>query len=272
VFRGGWYGVMDEGFTGLWRTAVADPRLADLRGPIASRARCIAGIAVQEQADAADAARYPQPSRVQGAWLFNGGETRMDDQQHTLGALVRAIPIVAASRVPGSDDEAPPAWLWVVALLLALNPARAAFGIPRAWRSVAELAVIGGAIGALFVCVAAAVGDVLLDALDVSAPSAWTAAGIVAVLAGAVDLIARPPRPEPGLPGRLAALVPVAIPVVARPALLVLALAAGNVLVSVGAMAVDGPGGRVLVWAGRVVAAALVCCGVLLAIDGILAV
>jgi hypothetical protein len=35
---------------------------------------------------------------------------------------------------------------------------------------------------------------------------------------------------------------------------------------------VDGPGGRVLVWAGRVVAAALVCCGVLLAIDGILAV
>ncbi len=31
VFRGGAYGVVDEGFTGLWRTARADPRLADLQ-------------------------------------------------------------------------------------------------------------------------------------------------------------------------------------------------------------------------------------------------
>jgi hypothetical protein len=34
----------------------------------------------------------------------------------------------------------------------------------------------------------------------------------------------------------------------------------------------DGPAGRVLRWAGRVPAAGLVACGVLLAIDGILAV
>ena len=32
----------------------------------------------------------------------------------------------------------------------------------------------------------------------------------------------------------------------------------------------DGPGGRVLRWAGRLLAAGLVACGVLLAIDGIL--
>ena len=127
----------------------------------------------------------------------------------------------------------------------------------------------------------------LLDALDVSAPAFRIAAGIVAGLAGAADLVRRPPSPEPALAGRRAALVPVAIPVVARPALLVLALGAGTdhgLLVSVGAMATgvalatglaagcptEGAGGRVLRWAGRLLAAGLVASGVLLAVDGIL--
>src|SRR4051794_4752101 len=60
VFRGGWYGVMNEGFTGLWHVARSDPRLAGLQAPIAARAGCIAGVAVSEQADAADASRYAQ--------------------------------------------------------------------------------------------------------------------------------------------------------------------------------------------------------------------
>jgi small neutral amino acid transporter SnatA (MarC family) len=286
VFRGGWYGVMDEGFTGLWRTARADARLADLQDAIAERARCIAGVAVREQADAADAALSRRPARVQGAWFFHGGETRMDDQQHALAALLRTVPILEATSVRASDDDAPSVWLWAAALLLALNPPRAAFGIPRASREVARLAALGGAIGALAVCAAAAVGGVLLDALDVSAPAFRTAAGFVALLTGAADLVGRPPRPEPALAGRRAALVPVAIPVVARPALLVIALAEHNVVVCGAAMAIgvalmtalvvrsrpQGVGGRVLQWAGRLLAAGLVTSGVLLAIDGILAV
>ena len=289
VPRGGGYGVIDEAFTGLWRTVRAEPRLAGMRDPIAERATCIAGLAVRAQSADADTRR---PARVEGAW-FRDGETRMDDQQHALAGLLRTIPIVeaASSRSPSdSDEDAPSGWLWAAALLLALNPARAACGIPRDGRSsreVAGLAAFGGAIGGLAVCAAAAVGDVLLDALDVSAPAFRTAAGIVAVLAGAADLLQRPPPPEPALAGRRAALVPVAIPVVARPALLVLALSAGadhRVLVSVGAMAIgvalatglaagyptEGPGGRVLRWAGRLLAAGLVASGVLLAIDGIL--
>jgi small neutral amino acid transporter SnatA (MarC family) len=289
VPRGGGYGVIDEAFTGLWRTVRAEPRLAGMRDPIAERATCIAGLAVRAQSADADARR---PARVEGAW-FRDGETRMDDQQHALAGLLRTIPIVeaASSRSPSdSDEDAPSGWLWAAALLLALNPARAACGIPRDGRSsreVAGLAAFGGAIGGLAVCAAAAVGDVLLDALDVSAPAFRTAAGIVAVLAGAADLLQRPPPTEPALAGRRAALVPVAIPVVARPALLVLALSAGadhRVLVSVGAMAIgvalatglaagyptEGPGGRVLRWAGRLLAAGLVASGVLLAIDGVL--
>jgi small neutral amino acid transporter SnatA (MarC family) len=108
-------------------------------------------------------------------------------------------------------------------------------------------------------------------------------------VAGAADLFRRPPAPEPALPGWRAALVPIAIPAVARPALLVLALGAGadeRVLASAGAMvlgialltvlaagwATEGPRGRALGWAGRLAAVGLVACGVILAIDGILAV
>jgi small neutral amino acid transporter SnatA (MarC family) len=291
VPRGGWYGVMDEGFSGLWRIARTEPGLADLERPIASRATCVAGLAVREQADAADAARARNPSRVEGAWFFDDGETRMDDQQHALAALLRTRAIVDAG-IPGTDDDAPSVWLWALALLLALNPARAVFGIPRAGRpsrEIARLAAVGGAIGGLAVCAGAVLGDAVLDALDVSAPAFRTAAGIVALLTGAADLLRRPPAPEPALPGRRASLVPVAIPLVARPALLVMALGAGadaGILVSLGAMVVgvagltglaargstDGPGGRVLRWLARLLAAGLVACGILLAIDGIFSV
>jgi small neutral amino acid transporter SnatA (MarC family) len=286
VPRGGAYGVIDEGFTGLWHTALADPRLADIRDQIADRAVCTAGLAVRAQSGPAE------PGRVAGAW-FRDGETRMDDQQHALAGLLRTIPIVEAagsSGRAGAGGDAPSAWLWVAALLLALNPARAASAIPRAGRTpreVAGIAALGGAIGGLAVCAAAALADVLLDTLDVSAPAFRTAAGVVAVLAGAADLLRRAPSPEPALPGLRAALVPVAIPLVARPALLVLALGAGadhDVLVTAGAMAVgiavtaglavrwpaEGPAGRVLRWAGRVLAAGLVAAGILLAIDGVL--
>jgi small neutral amino acid transporter SnatA (MarC family) len=291
TYRGGAYGVIDEGFTGLWRAAQADPRLADLRRPIADRAGCISGLALEAQSSRADAARATRPDRVEGAWFFHHGETRMDDQQHTLEGLLRAVALVEAPH-SGSPDDAPSAWLWAIALLLALNPARVAFGVPRAGRSpreVAGLAALGGAIGGLALCVVAAVGEPLLDALDVSAPAFRTAAGAVAVLAGAADLIRRPPSPEPALAGRAAALVPVAIPLIARPALLVMAIGAGvdaGVLVCAAAIALgvamtaglaarcptDGAAGRVLRWGCRVLAAGLVAAGVVLGIDGVLSV
>jgi small neutral amino acid transporter SnatA (MarC family) len=136
-------------------------------------------------------------------------------------------------------------------------------------------------------CVVAALADPLFDAIDVSDPSFRVAAGIVGGIAGIADLFRRPPPSEPSLSGWRAALVPVAVPVVARPALAVLALGAGadqGVLVCLGAMAVgvatltalvarcptDGAGGRVLRWAGRLLAAGLVACGVILTVDGVL--
>jgi small neutral amino acid transporter SnatA (MarC family) len=292
VPRGGGYGVIGEGLTGLWLAAREEPRLADLRSAIAERATCNAGLAVSAQSDHEDAADAARPERVEGAWFLDG-ETRMDDQQHALAGLLRTIPIVEAGEPSSSShprDDPPSGWLWAAALVLALNPARAAFAVPRAGRSrrtVVGVAAAGGVIGGLAVCAAAAAGGPLLDALDVSDPSFRIAAGIVAALAGAADLFRRPPPPEPALAGWSAALIPVAIPVVARPALLMLALGAGadrGVLVSTGAMAMGialltglvaawptaGPEGRVLRWAGRLLAAGLVASGVMLAVDGVL--
>jgi small neutral amino acid transporter SnatA (MarC family) len=342
VPRGGGYGVIGEALTGLWLVARDEPRLADLRGPLADRATCIAGLAVSAQSDRDDAAGAARPERVEGAW-FRDGETRMDDQQHALAALLRTIPIAEAdARDAGSADESPDlgtapdardpdgadelpdlgavpdardpdgagelpdlgavlsardaggglplGWLWAAVLVLALNPPRAAFGVPREGRpprEVAGVAALGGLIGGLVVCVAAAAGDPLLDALDVSAPSFRIAAGIVAAGAGVADIFRRPPSPEPALPGRRAALVPVAIPLVARPVLLVLALGAGadsGVPMIAAAMAVavvlfavlaatapfDGPRSRTLRWAVRLLAAALLACGLILTVDGLL--
>jgi len=295
VPRGGGYGVIDEALTGLWLTAREEPRLADLREPIAARATCIAGLAVRAQSGRDDAARYTRPDRVEGAW-FRDGETRMDDQQHALDGILRTIPIVQAGEgsgaagASGSGGETPSGWLWAAALLLALNPARAAFGVPRRGRSpraVAGVAAAGGAIGAIAVCAVATAADPLLEALDVSEPSVRIAAGIVAGLAGAADMFRRPPAPDPALPGRRAALVPVAVPLVARPALVVLALGAGadrGVVISAAGVALgvamltglaaawptEGPRGRALRWAGRLTGAALVACGVLLGVDGVL--
>jgi multiple antibiotic resistance protein len=293
--RGGGYGVLGEGLTGLWRTSLHEPRMADLREPIAERAACIGGLAVDAQSTAAEAAHATRPDRVAGAW-FRDGETRMDDQQHALAALIHTIPIAQARAASDEghssqpDHQTPSAWLWAAVLILALNPARAAFGIPRprpgSSTGAVELAALGCAVGAVAVCAASALAPPLLDALDVSDPAFRIAAGIVALLTGAADLFRRPLPPEPALPGRRAALVPVAIPLVARPAVLVIALGAGadrGALVAAAAMAVgvavlttltarvppDGPDERGLRWAARLLAAALVAAGVLLTVDGI---
>jgi len=276
----------------LWRAARADARLADQRGPLAERATCIAGLAIREQSGPDDAAGRARPERVEGAWLIDG-ETRMDDQQHALAALLRTIAIVRSGDADSSfDDEGPSGWLWAAVLLLALNPARAAFAVPRAGRSrrgAAELAAAGAGIGALAVCASAVAGGPLLDALDVSEPSFRAGAGLIAAVTGVADLFRRPPPAEPALAGRRAALVPLAFPVVARPVLLVLALGAGadeGVLVSAAAMALgvavltglaaasppDRPRRRALRWVARVLSAGLIACGILLALDGILAV
>jgi small neutral amino acid transporter SnatA (MarC family) len=307
--RGGGYGVVGEALTGLWRVALSEPRLAGLRAPLAERATCIAALAARRQVDAGEATGFPNPGRAQGAW-FREGETRMDDQQHALSALLRTIAIVDAAgtapdrsagpgdpggvRAADSDGPAPPApssWLWAVALVAALNPFRAALGVPRGGDraggpSAARIAALGGALGAVVVLAVALAGGWLLDVLDVSDPAARLAVGALALVAGVADLVRRPPSPEPALAGWGAALVPVAVPLVLRPALVLGAVSAGAdvggglvaaaLVVATGALAglatvpESGAGDRATRWASRLTAAVLVAASVLLVVDGIL--
>ncbi|HZM42602.1 MAG TPA: hypothetical protein VFB94_25975 [Acidimicrobiales bacterium] len=287
--RGGGYGVMGEALTGLWRAARVDPRLADIREPLAERAMCTAGLAIRQQSDEADAATARAPDRVRGAW-FHRGETRMDDQQHALAALLRTVAIVEAGEgAAGSPREpAPSAWLWLAALVAAFNPCWVALGVPREGRSrrdVVSIAALGGLAGAVVVLGISLLSGPLLDALDVSQPAFRIAVGIVAAVAGAVTLVRPAPTPGPALEGRRAALVPVAVPLVFRPALVFLALSAhadrgvpvvaGALALAVAilaAVAAQGPGGRAVTWAARGTAAVLLATSVLLVIDGVFAV
>jgi hypothetical protein len=77
-------GVVGEGTAALWRAAGTDPRLADLRGDLADRVQCEAGILVAHQTPPSN----PNPSE-RGAW-FHDSYTQMDDQQHAIAALIGA--------------------------------------------------------------------------------------------------------------------------------------------------------------------------------------
>ncbi|HEY7071205.1 MAG TPA: hypothetical protein VH479_13860, partial [Acidimicrobiales bacterium] len=288
--RGGGYGVVGEALTGLWRASEADPRLADIRRPLAERAMCIAGLAIAKQSSAADASSAPAPDKVRGAW-FRDGETRMDDQQHALAALLRTVAIVEAQdEAHGpSGGPAPSAWLWLAALVAAFNPCWVALGVPRAGRSrreVVTIAALGGAGGALAVLVTSLLSGPLLDVLDVTTPAFRIAAGVVAAVAGAVTLVRPRPAREPALAGRRAALVPVAVPLVVRPALVFLALSAhadrgvpvpaaalaasvAGLVALVARVAPEGTGGRAVLWVARGTAAALIAASVLLVLDGV---
>ena len=220
--RGGGYGVFGEGLGGLWRAAQADDRLADLRAPLAERQTCIVGLALAAQVTPPEATAYSSPGQVAGAW-FQNDVTRMDDQQHALSALLATLPILdSPSDIAGTE---PVGWLWLIVAVGVLNPVRAALGIRRTPGGIATPAVAVGAAGGAAVLLAiGALSGWLLDALDVSQPAMRLAAAGLCVLAAGVDLFRPRPAAIAAPAGWLAALTPVAIPHVVRPALVIAGL------------------------------------------------
>lgn len=86
-------GTWVEGMQALHHLATVDPRMADLEDDLAERIECAAGMLVERQWTAEQAAEAPVPIRAEGAW-FDEGITRMDDQQHALSGLLYAAPII----------------------------------------------------------------------------------------------------------------------------------------------------------------------------------
>jgi hypothetical protein len=85
-------GTIGEGLAALWRLSRDDARLSDLSDDLAIRLRCTTGRIVERQADHAEAAVFPRPDLVRGAWFSEDGYTQMDDQRHPLSALQAALP------------------------------------------------------------------------------------------------------------------------------------------------------------------------------------
>ena len=170
--RGGGYGVFGEGLAGLWRAAQLDDRLAPERTPLADRASCIVGLAMEAQVPADEAADHPDPTKVRGAWFIDD-TTRMDDQQHALSALLMTIPILESVPEPASSGHPAPMWLlWFVVVIAVLNPVRVALAARDRARTDrlrdVGIGVVGG--GVVLVAVGALSGT-LLDAFDTSRPA-----------------------------------------------------------------------------------------------------
>jgi hypothetical protein len=86
-------GTLGEGLGAVHRLAPFDTVAADLDAAVAERHRCVAGLLVDRQVTAAEAADQAEPERVRGAW-FREGVTQMDDQQHALSALLAAVTVL----------------------------------------------------------------------------------------------------------------------------------------------------------------------------------
>jgi hypothetical protein len=93
-------GTAGEGMAAIWRLAQVDSRLADLLANVEQRLACFAGMMVARQSGAAEAAGYPRPGLVQGAWFYRG-YVQMDDVQHVLSGLLAALPMLEAQEVAG---------------------------------------------------------------------------------------------------------------------------------------------------------------------------
>ena len=86
-------GTSGEGMGALHRFLGDDPRTADLAPNLAERIECTAGILVEGQLSAEEAAEYARPEFVEGAWFYRE-YTQVDDQQHVISALLGALPVL----------------------------------------------------------------------------------------------------------------------------------------------------------------------------------
>ena len=92
--NGAGLGTIGEGLAALWRLTRSDPGLGDLSDDLAERLQCTAVRMVERQANASEAARFPRPALVRGAWFTEDGYTQMDHVRHPLVALLATLPVL----------------------------------------------------------------------------------------------------------------------------------------------------------------------------------
>ena len=90
-------GTIGEALGALSRLQALDPALDIDRDALAERTSCTMGVLVDRQVDDAEAETYADPVRTRGAW-FQFEITQMDDQQHSLSALVAGYNLLEETR------------------------------------------------------------------------------------------------------------------------------------------------------------------------------
>jgi hypothetical protein len=283
--KGAGLGTLGEASGAFGVVAAADPRLAGVEGGMADRQLCAAGLLVDRQIDAAEAAELPLPEASRGAWT-QFGITQMDDQQHALSALLAARSRLAdVDQIARRSPVPTSVWLVVVTAVAALNPARLLVRGPLD-RPVRGVGAAGAGLG---LGLLAAVGGPVLRALDVATGTAVVGAGAAVATMAVLPTIRPSLAGIPGLGGWGDALVPTAIPLTLRPDLIVLALAcgaggrgwaffaglAGGILGAVawpGATVAEARARSLSAWAVRLFAVAALATGVALIVDGVYAV
>jgi hypothetical protein len=278
-------GTIGESLGGWSRIAAADEGFAGQRGWLDERLGCLADLVVDRQATADDATAPGAEVAVAGAW-FQFGITQMDDQQHSLSALLAARAALERREVDPAPRRLPVPESWLLAALAVA----AAWNPPRVGRAGDRRGVaVGGGLGLGLVVLLAIAGGPLLRALDVSAPTGVIAAGAVAAIGGAVTVVsgARRTRALPRLGS--GTVVPVLVPVIARPELVMLGLALGAggqgwaaVAAATVALGISvalarpdsapGPSELVTDWAARLVGAIALATAIALIVDGVYAV
>lgn len=289
--QGAGTGTVGEAMGQWWqvgtRERALDGRLADLR----VRVTCLAGAIIARQT-APGTAAGPSPARADGAW-FAFGVTQMDDQQHSLSALLGARAVLAdPTPLPRRSPIPTNVWVLVLAVLAALNPLRLAAGASGDRRRRTRSVAVAGSVAVAASGLLAAFGGPLLRALDVSTGNGLVAAGVVLVggglycLADPSEGLAVHPRESDSIaPAGL--LVPLVIPLALRPDLLLTAIAVGaggrgwlltgtvavGVVLAVGYAALDRrPSPIVHRWLMRVVGTLAVATALALVVDGVYAV
>jgi hypothetical protein len=81
-------GTLGEGLGGMWRLAGDEEGFDVDRELVAQRLACVAGMIVDRQAHTDD-------PLTDGAWFRRDGITQIDDQQHSISALLAALPVLA---------------------------------------------------------------------------------------------------------------------------------------------------------------------------------
>jgi hypothetical protein len=187
VGRDGVQGTNLEGMAGLWRAAMVDDGLADIRDDLTDRIGCASDMLVRRQVTDAEAAAEPIPDATAGAW-FRDGLTRMDVQQHALGGLTGAWAVLTApDPAAGSSAVDLLELVAAAALIAALATSRR--------RSDAEIDGRWALVSLAALVVSALAGPPILDAVDVSATSARLAVGVLIVAVLVAGWIGREARP-----------------------------------------------------------------------------